>query len=87
MNYLKKYSIFKNQVQLSILVLFVFIFTSILLVIFQPEPEANINKPVPVVVDTVELKIENIAPIVDYTGRLEPSKEADLKFEVSIDTS
>ena len=79
----KNSKILKNQLQLSFLVLFVFIFISILLVIFQPEPEANINKPVPVVVDTVELKIENIAPIVDYTGRLEPSKEADLKFEIN----
>jgi|TARA_B100001059_G_scaffold16428_1_gene13528 RND family efflux transporter MFP subunit len=79
----KNSKILKNQLQLSFLVLFVFIFISILLVIFQPEPEANINKPVPVVVDTVELKIENIAPIVDYTGRLEPSKEADLKFDIN----
>ena len=79
----KNSKILKNQLQLSFLVLFVFIFISILLVIFQPEPEANINKPVPVVVDTVELKIKNIAPIVDYTGRLEPSKEADLKFEIN----
>ena len=83
MNYLKKYSIFKNQVQLSILVLFVFIFTSILLVIFQPEPEANVNKPIPIVVDTMPLKIQNISPVVNYTGRLEPSKTADLKFEIN----
>ena len=83
MNYLKKYSIFKNQVQLSILVLFVFIFTSILLVIFQPEPEANVNKPIPIVVDTMSLKIQNISPVVNYTGRLEPSKTADLKFEIN----
>ena len=83
MDYLKKYSIFKNQVQLSILVLFVFIFTSILLVIFQPEPEANVNKPIPIVVDTMPLKIQNISPVVNYTGRLEPSKTADLKFEIN----
>ena len=31
----------------------------------------------------MQLKIENIAPIVDYTGRLEPSKKAELKFEIS----
>ena len=83
MDYLKKYSIFKNQLQLSILVLFVFIFTSILLVIFQPEPEANVNKPIPIVVDTMPLKIQNISPVVNYTGRLEPSKTADLKFEIN----
>ncbi|MEL0102817.1 MAG: efflux RND transporter periplasmic adaptor subunit, partial [Gammaproteobacteria bacterium] len=29
------------------------------------------------------LKIQNIAPIVNYTGRLEPSKTADLKFEIN----
>ena len=83
MDYFKKYSIFKNQVQLSFFVLFIFIFASILLVIFQPEPEANVNKPIPVVVDTMPLKIQNIAPIVNYTGRLEPSKTADLKFEIN----
>ena len=83
MNNFKNYKILKNQGQLSILVLFSFIIISILLVLIQPEPEANVNKPVPVVVDVMKLKIQNISPIVNYTGRLEPSKKAELKFEIN----
>lgn len=83
MNNFKNYKILKNQGQLSILVLFSFVIISILLVAIQPEPEANVNKPVPVVVDVVKLKMQNISPIVDYTGRLEPSKKAELKFEIN----
>jgi len=64
-------------------VLFSFVIISILLVAIQPEPEANVNKPVPVVVDVAKLKMQNISPIVDYTGRLEPSKKAELKFEIN----
>tara|TARA_B110000444_G_scaffold152923_1_gene143081 strand:- start:783 stop:1790 length:1008 start_codon:yes stop_codon:yes gene_type:complete len=64
-------------------VLFSFVIISILLVAIQPEPEANVNKPVPVIVDVVKLKIQNISPVVDYTGRLEPSKKAELKFEIN----
>ena len=83
MNNFKNYKILKNQGQLSILVLFSFVIISILLVAIQPEPEANVNKPVPVIVDVVKLKIQNISPVVDYTGRLEPSKKAELKFEIN----
>jgi len=83
LNIFKNYKILKNQGQLSILVLFSFVIISILLVAIQPEPEANVNKPVPVVVDVVKLKMQNISPIVDYTGRLEPSKKAELKFEIN----
>ena len=83
MNIFKNYKILKNQGQLSILVLFSFVIISILLVAIQPEPEANVNKPVPVIVDVVKLKIQNISPVVDYTGRLEPSKKAELKFEIN----
>ena len=54
-----------------------------MLVVFQPEPEANVNKPIPVVVDVMKLQIQNISPVVDYTGRLEPSKKAELKFEIN----
>ena len=53
------------------------------MVIFQPEPEANVNQPIPVVVDAMKLKVQNISPVVDYTGRLEPSKKAELKFEIN----
>ena len=83
MNNFKNYKILKNQGQLSILVLFSFVIISILLVAIQPEPEANVNKPVPVIVDVMKLKIQNISPVVDYTGRLEPSKKAELKFEIN----
>ncbi|MDB2461338.1 efflux RND transporter periplasmic adaptor subunit [Gammaproteobacteria bacterium] len=83
MNNFKNFKILKNQGQLSILVLFSFIVISILLVAIQPEPEANVNKPVPVFVDVMKLKMQNISPIVDYTGRLEPSKKAELKFEIN----
>ena len=83
LNNFKNYKILKNQGQLSILVLFSFVIISILLVIFQPEPEANVNKPVPVIVDVIKLKLKNISPTVDYTGRLEPSKKAELKFEIN----
>lgn len=83
MNNFKNYKILNNQGQLSILVLFSFVIISILLVAIQPEPEANVNKPVPVIVDVVKLKIQNISPVVDYTGRLEPSKKAELKFEIN----
>ena len=83
MNNFKNFKILKNQGQLSILVLFSFIVISILLVAIQPEPEANVNKPVPVIVDVMKLKMQNISPIVDYTGRLEPSKKAELKFEIN----
>ncbi len=79
----KSYKYFRSQAQLSLLVLGLFISISILLVVFQPEPEANVNKPIPVVVDVMKLKIENIAPIVSYTGRLEPFKKAELKFEIN----
>jgi len=54
-----------------------------MLFVFQPEPEANINQPIPVVVNTAKLKMEDIAPRVEYTGRLEPSKKAELKFEIN----
>ena len=79
----KSYKYFRNQAQLSMLALGVFISISIFLVIFQPEPEANVNRPIPVVVDVMKLKIEDIAPVVNYTGRLEPSKKAELKFEIN----
>mgnify|MGYP001465529178 FL=1 len=83
MNNFKNYKILKNQGNISILVLFSFVLVAVLLVLFQPEPEANVNKPIPVVVDVMKLKMENIAPVVDYTGRLEPSKKAELKFEIN----
>ena len=83
MNNFKNYKILKNQGNISILVLFSFVLVAVLLVLFQPEPEANVNKPIPVVVDVMKLKMENIAPEVDYTGRLEPSKKAELKFEIN----
>lgn len=83
LNKLKSYKILKNQGQLSILALVVFLSVSVLLVVFQPEPEANVNKPIPVVVNAVKLQMQSISPIVDYTGRLEPSKKAELKFEIS----
>lgn len=83
MNNFKNYKILKNQGKISILVLFSFVLVAVLLVLFQPEPEANVNKPIPVVVDVMKLKMENIAPEVDYTGRLEPSKKAELKFEIN----
>ena len=83
MKNIEKIPILKNQRKLSLLVLFLFITVSILLFIIQPEPEANINKPIPVVVDTMKLQKKNISPIVEYTGRLEPSKKADLKFEIN----
>lgn len=75
--------IFENQRQLSLIALLGFISISVLMVIFQPEPEANVNQPIPVVVDAMKLKVQNISPIVDYTGRLEPSKKAELKFEIN----
>ena len=83
MNNFKNYKILKNQGNISILVLFSFVLVAVLLVLFQPEPEANVNKPIPVVVDVMKLKMENIAPVVHYTGRLEPSKKAELKFEIN----
>ena len=76
-------NIFKNQRQLSVIALLGFISISVLMVIFQPEPEANVNQPIPIVVDAMKLKVQNISPIVDYTGRLEPSKKAELKFEIN----
>ena len=79
----KNIKIFKNQRQLSVIALLGFISISVLMVIFQPEPEANVNQPIPVVVDAMKLKVQNISPIVDYTGRLEPSKKAELKFEIN----
>ena len=79
----KNIEIFKNQRQLSVIALLGFISISVLMVIFQPEPEANVNQPIPVVVDAMKLKVQNISPIVDYTGRLEPSKKAELKFEIN----
>ena len=83
MKKLGKLDILKNQRKLSLLVLLFFFTISILLFVVQPEPEANINTPVPVVVDTMELKKKNISPVVEYTGRLEPSRKADLKFEIN----
>tara|TARA_A100000164_G_scaffold249387_1_gene221977 strand:- start:1271 stop:2335 length:1065 start_codon:yes stop_codon:yes gene_type:complete len=79
----KNIKIFKNQRQLSLIALLGFISISVLMVIFQPEPEANVNQPIPVVVDAMKLKVQNISPVVDYTGRLEPSKKAELKFEIN----
>ena len=79
----KNIKIFKNQRQLSLIALLGFISISVLMVIFQPEPEANVNQPIPVVVDAMKLKVQNISPIVGYTGRLEPSKKAELKFEIN----
>ena len=79
----KNIKIIKNQRQLSLIALLGFISISVLMVIFQPEPEANVNQPIPVVVDAMKLKVQNISPVVDYTGRLEPSKKAELKFEIN----
>ena len=83
MNNLKNNSFLQKQGSLSVLALLVFIALSVMLFVFQPEPEANVNQPIPVVVNTTKLKMEDIAPRVDYTGRLEPSKEAELKFEIN----
>ena len=76
-------NILKKQGILSILALFLFITISIMLFVFQPEPEANVNKPIALSVDTTKLSMQDISPIVEYTGRLEPSKKADLKFEIN----
>ena len=83
MNNLKNNGFLQKQGNLSVLALFVFIALSVMLFVFQPEPEANINQPIPVVVNTAKLKMEDIAPRVEYTGRLEPSKKAELKFEIN----
>ena len=83
MNNLKNNSFLQKQGNLSVLALFIFIALSVMLFVFQPEPEANINQPIPVVVNTAKLKMEDIAPRVEYTGRLEPSKKAELKFEIN----
>jgi RND family efflux transporter MFP subunit len=83
LNNLKNNSFLQKQGNLSILALFVFIALSVMLFVFQPEPEANVNQPIPVVVNTAKLKMEDIAPRVEYTGRLEPSKKAELKFEIN----
>ena len=83
MNNLKNNSFLQKQGSLSVLALFVFIALSVMLFVFQPEPEANINRPIPIVVNTAKLKMEDIAPRVEYTGRLEPSKKAELKFEIN----
>ena len=83
MNNLKNNRFLQKQGNLSVLALFVFIALSAMLFVFQPEPEANVNQPIPVVVNTAKLKMEDIAPRVDYTGRLEPSKKAELKFEIN----
>jgi len=79
----KNADILKKQGTLSILALFLFITVSIMLFVFQPEPEANVNKPIALSVDTAKLSMQDISPIVEYTGRLEPSKKADLKFEIN----
>jgi len=79
----KNPDILKKQGTLSILALFLFITVSIMLFVFQPEPEANVNKPIALSVDTARLSMQDISPIVEYTGRLEPSKKADLKFEIN----
>ena len=83
MNNLKNNGFLQKQGNLSVLALFIFIALSVMLFVFQPEPEANINQPIPVVVNTAKLKMEDIAPRVEYTGRLEPSKKAELKFEIN----
>jgi len=83
LNNLKNNSFLQKQGNLSVLALFIFIALSVMLFVFQPEPEANINQPIPVVVNTAKLKMEDIAPRVEYTGRLEPSKKAELKFEIN----
>jgi len=83
LNNLKNNRFLQKQGNLSVLALFVFIALSAMLFLFQPEPEANVNKAIPVVVNTAKLKMEDIAPRVDYTGRLEPSKKAELKFEIN----
>jgi RND family efflux transporter MFP subunit len=54
-----------------------------MLFVFQPEPEANVNKPIALSIDTTRLSMQDISPIVEYTGRLEPSKKADIKFEIN----
>jgi len=82
-DYLKFNIASTKQSHLSILALLFLIFVSGMLFLFQPEPEANVNKPIPVVVDTMKLRVQDISPIVEYTGRLEPSKKAELKFEIN----
>ncbi len=76
-------NILKKQGILSILTLLLFIIISIMLFVFQPEPEANVNKPIALSIDTTRLSMQDISPIVEYTGRLEPSKKADIKFEIN----
>ena len=83
MDNFKNPDILKKQGTLSILALFLFITVSIMLFVFQPEPEANVNTPIALSVDTARLSMQDISPIVEYTGRLEPSKKADLKFEIN----
>ncbi|MEL0103029.1 MAG: efflux RND transporter periplasmic adaptor subunit [Gammaproteobacteria bacterium] len=78
-----KSNIFAKQGFISVLALLSLIFMSAMLFVFQPEPEANVNKPIPVIVDTMKLQMEDISPSVEYMGRLEPSKKAELKFEIN----
>ena len=66
-DYLKFNIASTKQSHLSILALLFLIFVSGMLFLFQPEPEANVNKPIPVVVDTMKLRVQDISPIVEYT--------------------
>ena len=81
MNNLKNFINKASQGVLSLIVLVLFIFASVALLIFNPETEVIIKKQPLVFVNTITLEIQDIAPTVEYTGRLEPSKKAELKFE------
>ncbi len=83
MNNLKNFINKASQGVLSLIVLVLFIFASVALLIFNPETEVIIKKQPLVFVNTITLEIQDIAPTVEYTGRLEPSKKAELKFEMN----
>ncbi len=71
-----------KQAFLSILSLIFFLIVTILLFVIEPEQEVKNKEFPPIVVEAHKIKIDDLKPYIKYTGRLEPYKKSDLKFEM-----
>ena len=66
----------------GLILLGLFIVIALLLVATQPQPEPQLEELPPLAVNTVALERRSVPPYAPTTGRLQPARQAVLRFEV-----
>ena len=54
-----------------------------LLHLTKPQPQANLQTPIPVNVQLIDVQQRNVQPFEEVTGRLQPFRSAQIRFEVA----